>query len=152
MGKVGALRDGRPEGHVDAGGASRFFYVSKPTTSEREENIRDLPKRSAGELVDRDEGSAGMSNPRAGAGRTSRGRANIHPTVKSITLMSWLIKLVTPPNGLVLDPFTGSGSTGVAALRLGNRFVGFERDPDYHRIATARIERALRGMQMGLPL
>ena len=137
---------------ASTGGASRFFYVSKPTTGEREENIRDLPRRSAGELVDRDEGSAGMSNPRAGAGRTSRGRANVHPTVKSIALMSWLIKLVAPPGGLVLDPFAGSGSTGVAALRLGYRFAGWERDPEYHRIATARIERALRGMQMGLPL
>jgi DNA modification methylase len=53
--------------------------------------------------------------------------------------MTWLVRLVTPPNGLVLDPFCGSGSTGVAALAEGFRFVGIEQDPDYVAIARARI-------------
>ena len=69
---------------------------------------------------------------------------NNHPTVKPIALMAWLIRLVTPPGGVVLDPFMGSGSTGIAALREGARFVGIEREPEYFRIATARIEAAQR--------
>jgi hypothetical protein len=147
--------ESRPAGtamvcYGDTGGASRFFYISKPTTAEREENVRDLPRRSAGELVDRDDGSAAMGSPRTGAGRTSRGRANIHPTVKSVSLMSWLITLVTPPGGLVLDPFAGSGTTGVAAIRLDHRFLGFEIDPDYYRVALAKLERARRGDQTEL--
>lgn len=70
---------------------------------------------------------------------------NNHPTVKPIALMAWLIRLVTPPGGVVLDPFMGSGSTGIAALREGARFVGIERDKAYFRIATARIGRAQQG-------
>lgn len=65
-----------------------------------------------------------------------------HPTQKPVELMAWLIKLVTPPDGVVLDPFTGSGSTGVAALKNGFRFVGIEREEEYQRIASARLEAA----------
>jgi len=68
---------------------------------------------------------------------------NIHPTVKSTQLMRWLCRLVTPPGGIVLDPFAGSGSTGVAAVEEGFRFVGIELDPEYAKIATARLQLAL---------
>jgi len=64
---------------------------------------------------------------------------NVHPTVKPVALMRWLCRLVTPPGGLVLDPFAGSGSTGVAALQEGFRFLGMEQDPAYGAIARARI-------------
>jgi site-specific DNA-methyltransferase (adenine-specific) len=64
---------------------------------------------------------------------------NHHPTVKSQALMRWLVRLVTPPGGVVLDPFMGSGSTGVAALSEGFGFVGIERDADYFKIAERRI-------------
>jgi hypothetical protein len=121
------------------GGASRFFYVAKPSGREREEGLAHLPKRTGGEMVERTEGSAGIQNPRAGAGRTSKGRANFHPTVKSIDLMSWLVKLITPPGGVVLDPFCGSGSTGCAAVLGGWDFLGVEKDPDFVRIAEARL-------------
>lgn len=67
------------------------------------------------------------------------GERNTHPTVKSQALMTYLIRLITPPGGLVLDPFTGSGSTGVAAVAGGWRFLGIEREPEYARIAEARI-------------
>lgn len=143
IGGPGTKNDYQP----NEGGASRFFYTSKPTTAEREENLRDLPQRAAAELTGSPEDSARLNSPRTGAGRTSRGRANIHPTVKSVALMSWLITLITPPGGLVLDPFTGSGTTGVTAIRLGHSFLGFEVDPDYHRIAMAKLERARRGEQ-----
>lgn len=124
---------------ADQGGASRFFYTAKTSTREREAGCEQLPKKSAGELVDRDEDSAGINNPRAGAGRTSSGRANHHPTVKPLALMRWLVRLITPPGGIVLDPFCGSGSTGCAAVLEGLSFLGIEQDPEYVAIAEARI-------------
>lgn len=65
---------------------------------------------------------------------------NNHPTVKPVELMKYLIKLVTPPNSTVLDPFCGSGSTGIAATELGHNFIGCELDPNYAEIARRRIE------------
>jgi len=65
---------------------------------------------------------------------------NNHPTVKPVELMKYLIKLVTPPNSTVLDPFTGSGSTGMVAVELGHTFIGCELDPAYVEIAKRRIE------------
>ena len=126
----------------DSGGASRFYYVAKPSRAERDAGCDDLPLRSGGEATGRDDDSAGLSSPRAGAGRGGNVR-NHHPTVKSIALMRWLCRLVTPPGGAVLDPFAGSGSTGVAALAEGFEFVGVERDPDYAEIAAARLRHAL---------
>jgi site-specific DNA-methyltransferase (adenine-specific) len=73
------------------------------------------------------------------AGEKRPAAKNHHPTVKPLALMEWLVKLVTPPGGLVLDPFTGSGSTGAAAVRTGHRFVGIEREPEYLQVAAARI-------------
>lgn len=67
---------------------------------------------------------------------------NTHPTVKPVELMRWLVKLVTPPQGVVLDPFMGSGTTGVACMKDGFKFVGVERELEYLEIAQARIENA----------
>lgn len=75
----------------------------------------------------------------AKASRSDRQEGNDHPTVKPTALMAWLARLVTPPGGLVLDPFMGSGSTGKACHNEGFRFVGVERDPDYFAMAVARI-------------
>jgi site-specific DNA-methyltransferase (adenine-specific) len=71
-------------------------------------------------------------------------KANHHPTVKPTSLMQYLVRLVTPPNGIVLDPFLGSGSTGKAAMYEGFNFVGIELTPEYLPIAKARIEFALK--------
>lgn len=68
---------------------------------------------------------------------------NSHPTVKPIALMRWLVKLITPPDGLVLDPFVGSGTTGIAAVLEGFRFIGIDNDASYVQIADARIASAL---------
>ena len=68
-----------------------------------------------------------------------RMKQNIHPTVKNTKLMSYLINLITPPNGLVLDPFMGSGSTGTSAIREGFKFIGIEKELDYFNIAHRRI-------------
>jgi DNA modification methylase len=75
----------------------------------------------------------------AKAPKSERGEGNNHPTVKPLTLMQYLCRLVTPPGGLILDPFAGSGTTGVAAKAEGFRFIGFEKDPGYFEIATRRL-------------
>ena len=95
-----------------ASDVSRFFYTSKPSKKERE----------------------------AGLDATGGQRANVHPTVKPIDLMRYLCRLITPPNGTVLDPFMGSGSTGCAAALEGFDFVGIEREAEYFEIAQRRIE------------
>ncbi|NTX08287.1 site-specific DNA-methyltransferase [Myxococcus sp. CA040A] len=127
-----------PARGVDSGGASRFFYVAKASRAERDEGCESLPVRSGGEATDREDGSPGAASPRAGAGRTG-GARNVHPTVKPVALMRWLVRLVTPPGGIVLDPFTGSGTTGLAALHEGLRFVGVEQSAEYLEIARCRV-------------
>lgn len=89
-----------------------------------------------------DKGSAARFFYCAKASRSERGEGNGHPTVKPLALMRWLITLVAPPNAVVLDPYMGSGTTGVAALQLGRKFVGIERDSEYFRIAKARMDGA----------
>ena len=71
--------------------------------------------------------------------RTADAARTIHPTVKPIDLMRWLVRLVTPPGGTVLDPFAGSGTTGIAAALEGFDFIGIEREAGYVEIAEARI-------------
>lgn len=143
--------NGKPDGRSSAnpggnGAISRYFpvfhpfrYQPKPSHAEREMGCDHLPHRSAGEVTGgREEGSEGLKNGRAGAGRTG-GLKNHHPTLKGIELMSWLVRLITPPGGTVLDCFMGSGTTGLACVREGFGFVGIERDPEFFAIAQARI-------------
>jgi site-specific DNA-methyltransferase (adenine-specific) len=127
----------------DSGSAARFFYCAKASRTDREEGCDHLPARSGADAVERDEGSAGLQSPRAGAGRTADTVRNFHPTVKPTDLMRYLCRLVTPPAGLVLDPFCGSGSTGKAALLEGLRFVGVDLDPAHVAIAEARCQFAV---------
>jgi hypothetical protein len=109
-------------GHTDSGGASRFFYIAKASRAERE---------------------AGLDAP---AGE----RACTHPTVKPIALMRYLMRLVTPKGGTVLDPFMGSGSTGCAAMLEGMRFVGIDITAEYVDIAERRIQHWLNQNPMEL--
>ena len=122
----------------DSGGASRFFYCAKPARSERDAGCDFLTARTAGEATDRADGSKGLNSPRAGAGRTG-GARNIHPTVKPVSLMRWLIRLVAPPGGVVLDPFNGSGTTGMACAHEGRRYIGIEREAEYVAISIRRV-------------
>ena len=108
-------------------GSSRFFYCAKVSKAERNMGLDLLEGR---EVIR--QGLAGEHNNPI--------HKNIHTTVKPITLMSYLIKLVTPVNGIILDPFMGSGSTGIAAQLNGFRFCGMEMDTEYFKIAEARIE------------
>lgn len=134
------LHDGSDEvAAVFPDDASRFFYSAKTAAWEREIGLQDAQKRTAAELVDRDADSAGMANPAAVAGRTSAGRANTHPTVKGVDVMRWLVRLVTPLGGTVLDPYTGSGTTGMACILEGFAFIGCELSAEYADIARARI-------------
>ena len=128
-------------GHEDSGGsAARFFYCAKASKRDRDVGLGDLPEATPGQRTERKEGSAGI-NPYAG----DRGPArNIHPTVKPTDLMRWLVRLVTPPGGVVLDPFMGSGSTGKAAMLERMRFVGIDVTLEYVEIARRRIEHAAR--------
>lgn len=127
-------------GHDDNGGsAARFFYCAKSSQEDRNEGLEDLPMQSAGAVTDRKDESAGLNSPRAGAGRNS-GSRNPHPTVKPTDLMRYLCRLVTPPNGTVLDPFCGSGSTGKAAVLEGLRFIGVELSAEYCELAQRRIK------------
>jgi site-specific DNA-methyltransferase (adenine-specific) len=114
----------------DSGGASRFFYCAKASKREREAGLGHLDEQRRTDGRDGD-----CDNPRL---RTSA-RRNTHPTVKPLSLMRWLVRLITPPGGLVLDPFTGSGSTGCAAVAEGFRFTGCELSDEYAEIARARI-------------
>lgn len=121
------------------GEQARFFYCSKVSKAEREFGCEHLPEKTAGEMTGgRKEGSAGLANPRAGAGRTS-GSRNAHPTVKPIALMRWMVRLVTPPGGIVIDPFVGSGSTGIAATLEGFNFIGYDKEQEWATVAETRI-------------
>lgn len=141
--------------HNDTGGASRFFYCPKSSKRDRNEGVEYVGQVVKG----RDEGQDETNNPfklRPSIGATFAGnqttskiganpnkptepRANIHPTVKPTELMKYLIRLVTPKGGIVLDPFMGSGSTGKAAVAEGMEFIGIEREKEYYEIAEQRI-------------
>ena len=120
-------------GHSDKGGASRFFYVAKASKSERNKGLESF---KAKRMEGRDEGQD-ERNVAFKARPTPM--ANIHPTVKPVKLMQYLVKMITPPNGIVLDPFCGSGTTGIACKIEGYQFVGMEQDAEYFKIAQARI-------------
>jgi len=140
----GQSQAGRPlTGFGDSGSAARFFYCAKASRSDREDGLESdsgtlqqsvaFGQRKHGTLPYTNE--IREQNPRP--------RVNTHPTVKPTDLMRYLCRLVTPPNGIVLDPFMGSGSTGKAAMLEGFRFVGIEREASYVEIAKARIASAM---------
>ena len=137
------IHDGSDEATEGLREAARYFYTAKADRADRDEVLGDLPTRTGAQAVEREEGSAGTQSPRAGAGRTASSVVNHHPTVKPTDLMRYLVRMVTPPGGLVLDPFTGSGSTGRAAMLEGMRFVGTELSPEYAELAAGRIRYTL---------
>ena len=117
---------------------ANIYYCPKPSRKEREAGCEELPGKSGASAVERKAGSAGVNNPRAGAGRTADHVKNFHPTVKPVSLMKWLVRLITPKNGTVLEPFAGSGTTILAAESEGVVCFGIERDPKYCDIIRAR--------------
>jgi site-specific DNA-methyltransferase (adenine-specific) len=118
-------------------GASRFFYCAKASSSERNEGLDCLP---IGQTI----GGGGINNTEDNVcgkyGSIKAAAKNYHPTVKPLKLMEYLIKLIMPPdNGILLDPFAGSGTTILAAKRLGFSAVGIEKEEEYVKIAKARL-------------
>jgi site-specific DNA-methyltransferase (adenine-specific) len=122
----------------DIATAQRLFYCAKASKRDRDEGLEGFESKQG------DFTTCGLNDPKL---REARGRdaaettrANVHPTVKPTDLMAYLCRLVTPPGGVVLDPFMGSGSTGKAAIREGFQFIGCEMSPEYMDIARARIQ------------
>lgn len=138
-------------GHDDNGGsAARYFYCAKASKQDRNEGLEGFDVKSPSDKTGRKAGSIGLvgdtgnkgqtANPFANGGGASR---NIHPTVKPTDLMRYLCRLITPPDGVILDPFMGSGSTGKAAMLEGFRFIGIEQSSEYFAIACTRINSAI---------
>jgi len=132
-------RDGKPihlkfEG--DSGSAARFFYCAKASRSERNAGLEGMEEHRIHTFQTGNGASGKPSSISAGRNTVYQ---NNHPTVKPIELMRYLCRLVTPPGGIVLDPFAGSGSTGKACAVEGFRFIGIEREAEYCEIARARI-------------
>ena len=120
------------------GSAARFFYCAKASKRDRNEGLDHFPAIQTNFAA-----GTGLSKNGDGSPRNQEATAkNPHPTVKPTELMRYLCRLVTPPGGLIVDPFAGSGSTGKAATLEGFQFIGFELDPQYAAIANARLEAA----------
>ncbi|MFO0467521.1 MAG: DNA-methyltransferase [bacterium] len=130
-------REQKP-GRGDSGSAARFFYCAKASKRDRDEGCEGMEARArkaySGPVT---------SDPRMTHEQQRLPSRNHHPTVKPTDLMRYLCRLVTPPGGIVLDPFMGSGSTGKAAALEGFRFIGIERESEYVEIARARIAAAV---------
>ena len=141
-GKDGSLNISMSSPHDLGRWPANIYQCAKPSRSERETGLDDLQSKKGHEAVHRKEGTAGLDNPRAGAGRTASEVKNFHPTVKPTKLMAWLCRLLTPKGGIVLDTFLGSGTTGVSASMEGFKFIGTEMNPEYCDIALQRIKHA----------
>lgn len=127
-------------------GASRFFYCAKTNKKDRNEGLEHLEGKQVGTLnanssdLENYGGSSLGASSLKGHHKLPQPKKNFHPTVKPTKLMCYLVNLVTPKNGIVLDPFMGSGSTGKACVQKGFDFIGIEREQEYMEIAKARID------------
>jgi site-specific DNA-methyltransferase (adenine-specific) len=129
------IHDGSEEVTDLLGSAARFFYCAKASKRDRDEGCEGLE-------IKQTVGGGGLTEAGGAYGSIKAPARNHHPTVKPTDLMRYLCRLVTPPDGIVLDPFMGSGSTGKAAVLEGFRFIGIEREEEYCEIAKARIKHA----------
>ena len=121
---------------------SKYFYCAKTSKTERNQGLDNLPTKKASSMPGR-RNADDMKDSKIDndvTGRFVTEKKNIHPTVKPIKLMKYLCRLITPKGGTILDPFMGSGSTGMAAKEENFDFIGIEKEEEYFNIATARIE------------
>ena len=135
----------------DSGSAARFFYCAKASKADRDEGLEQFAavhRVNGNKWTDQDYRVTSGERPTSAE---SGPRRNVHPTVKPTSLMCYLCRLITPPGGIVLDPFMGSGSTGKGAVLEGFRFIGIEREAEYLEIARARIDAATKS-DNALPL
>jgi len=137
------IHDGSDEPTGLLGDAARFFYCAKASKRDRDEGLEGFEARFSPTMGN---GIGGKEHDP----ETATPKRNHHPTVKPTDLMRYLCRLVTPPNGTILDPFTGSGSTGKAAMLEGFQFIGIEREAEYCEIARARISKAERDVSKEL--
>lgn len=142
------LKQIQRNGFNDSGSAARYFYCVKASKRDRNEGCEDLEEKSIGDKgngLGRVCETCGTSilKPCECPDRSfiNPSVKNNHPTVKPTELMKYLCRLITPLNGIVLDPFMGSGSTGKAALLEGFSFIGIEMDEDYFEIAKRRVKK-----------
>jgi site-specific DNA-methyltransferase (adenine-specific) len=136
LGSFGMPNDNTPE-YSDKGGASRFFYCAKTSKKDRDEGMKEFEEKKWVQFSTKNNTSG---EPKNWSKDRQTSYKNIHPTVKPTKLMCYLVNLVTPKGGVVLDPFMGSGSTGKSCVQKGFDFIGIERDEEYMQIAKARIE------------
>jgi hypothetical protein len=134
---IGESAGTESKNYGDSGGASRFFYVARASKKDKNEGLDEFIDVAHRRFGNRNQGPNPKQTPQAEI--VSK---NFHPTVKPTTLMEYLIKLVTPPGGTVLDPFTGSGSTGKAAVLQGFDFIGIEMTAEYLPIIEFRLKHA----------
>ena len=135
-------KDSTVRGYVDSGGPSRYFYTAKSSRAERNKGLEGMVEQQVyGDANEWGKMGVNVSEFQKLRGRSAQPTkaANHHPTVKPVDLMQWLVRLVCPKGGTVLDPFMGSGSTGIAADREGCHFIGIDSDPEYAEIARRRI-------------
>jgi site-specific DNA-methyltransferase (adenine-specific) len=138
------IHDGSEEAVLGMGESSRYFYCAKASKRDRDEGCEGMEAKPRGQEYGLNAGGkTAQQTP-----HKHEPQRNHHPTVKPTDLMRYLCRLVTPPNGTVLDPFMGSGSTGKAAILEGFRFIGIEREAEYLDIAQARIEHAAETMPL----
>ena len=161
-GSMPILRNANFKG--DKGGASRFFYCAKASKSERNKGLIGFEEKekpdnyimpkltcsicgskrvdSTNKLVCNCGGETHYENQNSKESKNNLAgnNKNFHPTVKPVALMQYLVRMITPPNGIVLDPFNGSGTTGIACKLEGFEYVGMELDAEYCKIAQARID------------
>ena len=125
----------------DEGGASRFFYCPKPSKKEKEEGLKSFQVKSSG-IGSTYAGNQNSSNISGNPQRKTNSKKNFHPTVKPKALMQYLIRLVTPKNGTTVDPFFGSGTSGISALKEDNnyKFIGIEKEKEYFDISVERCQ------------
>ena len=121
---------------------ARFFYCAKASKADRDEGCEGLEVRDNLKWASGDVGIGAFYPDGTPRPQKDTKQRNFHPTVKPTALMRYLCRLVTPPGGIVLDPFMGSGSTGKAAALEGFQFIGIEREEEYIKIAKARIDNA----------
>ena len=144
------LEDKYEGGYNDTGGASRFFYIAKVSKKERNMGLDGLEEKET-PITNQSKKCSNCNKWELAASGDeyvckciepnwyNNKQKNNHPTIKPINLLTYLIRLITPPNGVVLDMYMGSGSTGIAALLEGKSFIGMEMDEEYFKIAEARI-------------
>jgi site-specific DNA-methyltransferase (adenine-specific) len=124
----------------EGGGSSRFFFVAKANKKDRNEGLEDTAEERGKVFNGKSETGAGKVEGSVEDKFSTAPQKNFHPTVKPTSLMKYLVEMVTPVGGVVLDPFTGSGSTGKAAVQAGVGFVGIEMTEEYIPIIIGRVK------------